>query len=44
MEKYKDLYEAPAITVVNVNIEGVVCKSPGQTGTQNYNWHGDYEE
>lgn len=44
MEKYKDLYEAPAITVVNVKPEGVVCNSPGQTGTQNYNWHGDYEE
>ena len=40
----KSTYEAPAATVVEVDIEGVVCKSPDQTGTQNYNWHGDYEE
>lgn len=44
MEKYKDLYEAPAITVVNVNTEGVVCNSPGQAGTQNYYWHEEEEE
>ena len=44
MEKYKDLYEAPAITVVNVNTEGVVCTSPGNAGTQNYYWHEEEEE
>ena len=44
MKENNELYEAPTITVVNVNIEGVVCKSSGKTGTQNYNWHGDYEE
>lgn len=44
MEKYKDLYEAPAITVVNVKPEGVVCTSPGQAGTQNYTWNEEEEE
>lgn len=44
MEKYKGLYEAPAITAVNVNTESFVCSSPGNAGTQNYNWHEDYEE
>ena len=44
MKEGKAYYQVPTITVVNVNIEGVVCKSPGQAGTQNYNWHGDYEE
>lgn len=44
MEKYKDLYEAPAITVVNVKPEGVVCTSPGNAGTQNYTWNEEEEE
>lgn len=44
MEKYKDLYEAPTITVVNVNTESFVCNSPGQAGTQNYYWHEKEEE
>lgn len=44
MEKYKDLYEAPTITVVNVNTESFVCNSPGQAGTQNYYWHEEEEE
>lgn len=44
MEKYKDLYEAPAITAVNVNTESFVCTSPGNAGTQNYYWHKEEEE
>ena len=27
--KKKELYEAPAITVVEVKTEGIVCQSPG---------------
>ena len=34
-EEGKSYYEAPAITVVEVKIEGVVCHSPVNGGTTN---------
>lgn len=40
----KIFYEAPEVTVVVLNTEGVVCSSPGGAGTQNYNWNTPYEE
>ena len=36
--KHKDLYEAPATTVVEVKIEGVVCQSPVNGGNSINNW------
>ena len=44
MKEGKAYYQAPLITVVNVNTEGVVCSSPGNAGSQNYNWHDEEEE
>ena len=42
-EEGKSYYEAPAITVVEVKIEGVVCQSPG-AGVEDYNWNEYTEE
>ena len=43
-EEGKTNYVAPAITVVEVKIEGVVCQSPGSAGVQDYNWNEYVEE
>lgn len=37
-EEGKSYYEAPAITVVEVIIEGVVCQSPVNGGNSIDNW------
>ena len=37
----KELYEAPAMDVVEVKAEGVICQSGG---TQNYDWNSYFEE
>ena len=37
-EEGKSYYEAPAITVVEVKIEGVVCHSPVNGGNSIDNW------
>ena len=37
-EEGKSYYEAPAITVVEVKIEGVVCQSPVNGGNSIDNW------
>ena len=37
-EDGKSYYEAPAITVVEVKIEGVVCHSPVNGGNSIDNW------
>lgn len=43
-EEFKELYETPAIMVVEMKTEGVICASDGSAGTQNYNWHTPGEE
>ena len=37
-EEGKTFYEAPATTVVEVEIEGVVCESPVNGGNSIDNW------
>lgn len=32
----KELYEAPAIMVVEVKAEGVICSSPGEAGGEGF--------
>lgn len=45
MTKQRELYEAPAMEVVEVKYEGVICTSPGTiTGVQDYGWNEYYEE
>lgn len=44
MTKQSELYEAPAMEVVEVKYEGVICASPGQAGVQDYNWNNVDEE
>ena len=37
-EEGKNFYETPSITVVEVNVEGVVCQSGG-AGVEDYIWN-----
>lgn len=40
MTKHKEVYEVPAMEVVEVKYEGVICTSPGtSTGVQDYGWN-----
>ncbi len=41
MTKQRELYEAPAMEVVEVKYEGVICTS---TELQDYNWNEYIEE
>ncbi len=41
MTKQRELYEAPAMEVVEVKYEGVICTS---TGVQDYGWNEYIEE
>ena len=41
MTEHKEVYEVPAMEVVEVKYEGVICTS---TGVQNYGWNEYYEE
>ena len=35
MEAIENAYETPAVTVVDVTFEGVICQSPGGLGGRN---------
>lgn len=40
----KRKYEKPAMQVVKLQQQSIICTSPGQAGVQNYNWNNVDEE
>lgn len=40
----KKQYEKPSSEVVELRQTGMIMTSPGQAGTENYNWNNEEEE